>query len=113
MKGTDKQQSFARDILAAVHAYAVETAVIDPQTVEAGRERVSCTYRVERATGLLAELAVIEALDAGDLEKAQDLFAAVERDALVAGLLVDADTPVIDAGRVIDTYKSLYHEIQG
>jgi len=105
MKGTDKQKDFARTILDALAADAKASIAESP--AEAGtKEAVSQYCRQGAARQILSEIAIVEAVEAGDLDKAEALFADCERADLVAGLI---DGTEVSATRVIDTYKRSFY----
>jgi beta-lactamase regulating signal transducer with metallopeptidase domain len=105
MKGTDKQRDFAESIIDTLTERA--NATLAEAAHEAGtKEAVSLCYRQGTARQQLAEMTVIAAVEAGDLTKAEALFADCERADLVAGLI---DGTEISAARVIDTYKKSFY----
>ncbi len=106
MKGSDKQTDFAKTMLDALAADAEASLAEAPVEEKGTKEAVSQYYRQETARQFLSEMAVIAAVEAGDLDKAEALFSGCERGDLVASLI---DGTEISAAKVIDTYKRSFY----
>ena len=109
MRGSEKQIKYASEIINGIEVWA--NSKLAENQLEAGTaEAVKQYTQKEYAERLVAEIAVVKAVDAKEIEKAESLFDAVQdgRKDVVARLFTDDQE--VDAGKVIDTYKDVYYK---
>jgi hypothetical protein len=108
MKGTYKQIQYAEAIIEALSAKA--EAILSEDDAPKGTAKAIAQYHgKDQARRWNAEFTVIAAIEAGDLDKAETLFASVERADLIASLM---DGTEVNAGRLIDTYQKSFYSIK-
>lgn len=105
MKGTEKQVAYAKDIITGLRIWAQAQLQSDGPAEELA-DRIKDYYKREDAERILAEMAFIDAVEAGDYDEAQRLFDGLDRQLAVQSLL---DGHEIVAARVIDGYKRQYY----
>lgn len=105
MKGTDKQVDFAKTIISTLAERSAASLADTTEYPKGSREAITQYYQRQIAEDLASQMAIIQAVEDGDLAKAEALFEQAKSFDL--DRLLDGDE--ISAARVIDTYKKAFY----